>query len=147
MVRLRGSKKARPPAEKKPDSAKASTDKNPAAKHPGYTPDGPKRGLTERQWWLGLLVLAGLLLLFTFRGCILPSGVGPEGPSGGAATATPQATVTPAAGEYTVEAGDTLSEIATKTGTTVEALAEANGINLNQRIILQVGQTLQIPGQ
>jgi len=138
MVRLRGSKKsAKPPAQKK----------NPAAKHPGYTADSPKLGLTERQWFISLLVLAGLLLLFTFRGCILPSGVGPEGPAAGTATATPQATVTPNAGEYTVEAGDTLSEIASKTGTTVEALAEANGINLNQRIILQVGQQLQIPGQ
>lgn len=138
MVRLRGSKPSAKPEAKK---------KNPAAKHPGYTADAPKLGLTERQWFIGLLVLAGLLLLFTFRGCILPSGVGPEGPNGGTATATPQATVTPASGEYTVEAGDTLAEIAEKTGTTVSALAEANGIDLNQRIILQVGQKLQIPGQ
>lgn len=143
MVRVRISQPGKKPA-KKPASPQK---KNPAAKHPGYTPDEGKRGLTERQWFLGLLVLAGLLLLFTFRGCILPSGVGPKGPSTTETSATPVATAKPAGGEYTVEAGDTLSEIATKTGTTVEALAAANDINLGQRIILKVGQKLKIPGQ
>lgn len=105
-----------------------------------------KRGLSERQWFIGLLVVSGLLLLFTFRGCILPSGVGPKSPP--AVQVSPQATPSAApvaGGEYTVEAGDTLSEIAQKTGTTVEALAAANDINLDQRIILRVGQKLKIP--
>jgi LysM repeat protein len=45
---------------------------------------------------------------------------------------------------YTVVAGDTLSRIAARFGTTVAALASANGItNVN---LIYVGQVLQIPG-
>lgn len=44
---------------------------------------------------------------------------------------------------YTVKRGDTLSAIARKYGTTVGALASANGIqNVN---LIRVGQVLQIP--
>lgn len=141
MVRVRitqdSASPSRPPARKRPPRRAEKRDTPPA--------DG-RRGLSERQWFIGLLVASGLLLLFTFRGCILPSGVGPKSPP--AAQVSPQATPSAAAaagGEYTVEAGDTLSEIAQKTGTTVEALAEANGIDLNQRVILRVGQTLKVP--
>ena len=120
-----------------------------AKKRPARTETPPvdgRRGLSERQWFIGLLVASGLLLLLTFRGCILPSGIGPKSPPAAPATPAATSTTAPAAGgEYTVEGGDTLSEIAQKTGTTVEALAEANGINLDQRVILQVGQKLKIP--
>ncbi|MSU75998.1 LysM domain-containing protein [Patescibacteria group bacterium] len=143
MVRVRISQPDKKPAKK----AQLPKKKNPAAKHPGYTPDEGKRGLTERQWFLGLLTVAGLLMLFTFRGCILPSGVGPKGPTHLQASSAPTASTAPAGGEYTVQSGDTLSEIASKNGTTVDALAEANGIDLNQRIILRVGQKLKIPSQ
>jgi lysozyme len=56
-------------------------------------------------------------------------------------------TTPPAAGDapvtYTVQPGDTLSGIAAAFGTTVNALASANGIqNVN---LIQVGQVLQIP--
>jgi LysM repeat protein len=46
-------------------------------------------------------------------------------------------------GSYTVQSGDTLGSIASKNGTTVDALAKANGIaDVNA---LQVGQELQLP--
>ena len=114
---------------------------------PAEPPRGSgQRGLSERQWFIGLLVVAGLLLLFTFRGCILPSGIGPKNEPGTKVTPTASPSAAPAAGgEYTVAAGDTLSGIAQKTGSTVDALAQANDINLNQRVILRVGQKLKIP--
>lgn len=126
---------------------KMARNRNPAEKHPGYTPgEVVWKGLTERQWFIGLLVVSGLLLLFTFRGCILPSGVGPKSKPSPKPSATAAPTVQPqAANEYTVEAGDTLSGIAKKTGTTLEALAQANDIDLNNRVALRVGQKLKIP--
>ncbi|MBP1913077.1 LysM repeat protein [Lederbergia galactosidilyticus] len=45
---------------------------------------------------------------------------------------------------YTVQAGDTLSKIAHKYGTTIKKLAELNGIK-NPNLI-QVSQTIQLPG-
>lgn len=143
MVRVRITQDSDRPA-RKPAATKRPVKRPPEKRDP--VPGDGRRGLSERQWFLGLLVASGLLLLFTFRGCILPSGIGPKSPP--AAKVTPQAT--PSAGavagsEYTVESGDTLSEIAQKTGTTVDALAEANGIDLNQRVILRVGQKLKIP--
>ncbi len=47
-------------------------------------------------------------------------------------------------GRYTVRRGDTLSSIASSNGTTVQALASANGIR-NPNVIL-IGQTLTLPG-
>lgn len=118
--------------------------RDPAANHPGYTP-ATFRGLTERQWFIGLLVVSGLLLLITFRGCILPSGVGPKSKPAVQPTGSAQP-VQPASGpEYTVQAGDTLSKIAQKFNVSVEQLAQANNIDLNSRVILRVGQTLKIP--
>lgn len=104
------------------------------------------RGLTERQWVIGLLVAAGLLLIITFRGCVLPSGVGPKAKPSAQPSAAPSS-AQPVAGEYTVEPGDTLSKIADEQGVAIEALAQANGINLNQRVILRVGQKLVIPAR
>jgi len=46
--------------------------------------------------------------------------------------------------QYTIQSGDTLSQIAAKSGTTVDALAKANGI-ANPNMIF-AGQTLTIPG-
>jgi LysM repeat protein len=64
------------------------------------------------------------------------------------ATAVPQPPPTtdppPATGNYTVVAGDTLSAIAQRFGTTVSAIAQANNIsNVN---LIYVGQVLSIPG-
>ena len=63
------------------------------------------------------------------------------------ASSTPTAGVTaestPAANTYTVVAGDTLWAIAQQFGTTVEALAEANGISDPSAI--EPGQVLTIP--
>ncbi len=61
------------------------------------------------------------------------------------ATAVPQPTAVPGTGQtYTVVAGDTLSKIAAQFGTTVAALASANGIT-NPNLIF-VGQVLKISG-
>lgn len=53
--------------------------------------------------------------------------------------------VVAAGGSYTVQRGDTLSEIARRHGTSVEALAEANSLR-NPNLIF-VGQQLTIPGE
>ena len=47
-------------------------------------------------------------------------------------------------GDYTIQKGDTLSAIAKRYGTTVQAIAEANGIQDVNKIY--VGDTLNIPG-
>jgi beta-lactamase class A len=49
----------------------------------------------------------------------------------------------PSAGKYAVKAGDTLWDIASATGTTVEALVDAN--NLSNADQLSVGQVLAVP--
>lgn len=68
--------------------------------------------------------------------------------SGTDAAATPQAAATPAAtstpGKHVVQAGENLFRIALRYGTTVEAIAKANGIT--NAALIYVGQTLTIPG-
>ncbi len=59
----------------------------------------------------------------------------------GTAPAPPQP---PVGGSYTVRAGDTLSSIAARHGTTVSALAAAN--NIANPNLIRVGQVLVIPG-
>ncbi|MEX2043447.1 MAG: LysM domain-containing protein [Patescibacteria group bacterium] len=119
------------------------------AKEPAGPKVGAWRGMSERQWFISLLVASGLLLLIAFRGCVLPSGIGPkpETDEGAkqeqAATPTPQVTGQGSEGTYTVQAGDNLGKIAQKTGASVDAIAEANGITRNT--ILRVGQELKIP--
>jgi len=58
-------------------------------------------------------------------------------PGGGAPAPLPSTT-------YAVQAGDTLFSIATRNGTTVNALMQANGL---YNYWIYVGQTLKIPGQ
>lgn len=58
------------------------------------------------------------------------------------ATATPETTTTP--GKHVVQAGENLFRIALRYGTTVEAIAKANGIT--NAALIYVGQTLTIPG-
>ncbi|MBC8076080.1 MAG: protein kinase [Chloroflexales bacterium] len=67
-------------------------------------------------------------------------------PSAAAAKPTPiyQPTALPSGGSYVVQPGDTLSAIAERFGTTVEALLAANGLSDPNRI--EVGQTLIVPG-
>ncbi|MEN6302247.1 MAG: LysM peptidoglycan-binding domain-containing protein [Mizugakiibacter sp.] len=75
-----------------------------------------------------------------------PGADGVTGADIGGVFANPDArTVAPAGMQnaYTVQRGDTLSKIAAKNGTTVQAIAEANGISNPNRIA--PGQTLSIP--
>jgi len=69
-------------------------------------------------------------------------------PTGGAAR--PQAAAAPAPAParapvgYTVVSGDTVSRIATRFGTSIQAIVAANG--LNARASIRIGQSLTIPG-
>jgi LysM repeat protein len=65
-------------------------------------------------------------------------------PTGSGAAAPAPAAVAPAAAGYTVVAGDTVSSIAARHGTTVAAVVAANG--LDSRAFIRIGQTLSIPG-
>ena len=65
-------------------------------------------------------------------------GTGSSGGTGDSPTPTPTPTT------YTIQAGDSLSRIAARYNTTVQALAQANGITDPNRI--EVGQVLTIPG-
>lgn len=119
------------------------------AKEPAGPKVGAWRGMSERQWFISLLVASGLLLLLAFRGCVLPSGIGPKPETDERAgqeqeaTSTPQAAAQAPGGTYTVQAGDNLGKIAQKTGASIDEIAEANGITRNT--ILRVGQELKIP--
>jgi LysM repeat protein len=63
-------------------------------------------------------------------------------PVGAASTTTPKPS--PNSGKsYTIKAGDTLTKIAGKNGTTVEALKKAN--NISDPTKIRVGQSLKIP--
>lgn len=79
---------------------------------------------------------------YTFRGCIVNPAIGDVHYTAPTTNATPAA---PSNGEtvYTVVAGDTLSGIASKYGTTYQKLAEYNGIS-NPNLIV-VGQKIKIP--
>ncbi|MCG7287761.1 LysM peptidoglycan-binding domain-containing protein, partial [Cellulomonas sp. ACRRI] len=62
----------------------------------------------------------------------------------GTAAAAPAAAPASAGGSHTVAAGETVSAIAKRYGTTVSAIVSANG--LDARAFVRVGQTLTIPG-
>ncbi len=61
---------------------------------------------------------------------------------------TPGAATPAGGGEqtYTVQPGDTLSQIASRFGVTVQALMEANHISADDADLIRVGQVLVIPG-
>jgi peptidoglycan/xylan/chitin deacetylase (PgdA/CDA1 family) len=77
-----------------------------------------------------------------------PSGTGTVSPpASGSATPAPsggEPTIPPVGFTFVVQAGDTLFSIARRFGTTVEAIAEANGIEDTGQI--RAGQALLIPG-
>ena len=157
MVKVRISQDdERPKRPEKPEQPKSEVvireEEERAMPKPGKTaPAGPKvgawRGMSERQWFISLLVASGLLLLLTFRGCILPSGVGPktetEEPRQQQEQPADQPTDKAAGDTYTVQSGDTLGKIARQFDTTAQAIAEANDITVTTT--LRVGQELKIP--
>jgi LysM repeat protein len=61
-----------------------------------------------------------------------------------AAPAAPAPAPAPATASYTVVSGDTVSRIAARLGTTVQAVVAANG--LDSRACIRIGQTLTVPG-
>ena len=73
------------------------------------------------------------------------------GGDAGSSTTTPSgATTTVAAGPggtYTVKAGDYLSGIAAKTGTTVDAIVEANGWTDGDKHVIVPGQVIKMPAK
>ncbi len=81
---------------------------------------------------------------------VLPEPISPPSPAetSGEATATPEVTATPEiavdAETYTVQHGDTLTQIAARTGTTVAVIAQLNGIANPSQIY--VGQVLRLAG-
>ena len=89
-----------------------------------------------------------LVVLLLLAGCNRGDTDQPE-PSAPATAATavssPSPSPSPAPREevYTVEAGDTLSEIARRFDTTVEALVEAN--DLDDPDVLDIGDELTLP--
>ncbi|WP_421734061.1 LysM peptidoglycan-binding domain-containing protein [Cellulomonas sp.] len=71
----------------------------------------------------------------------IPSG---SAPAAAPAAPAPAPAPAPASGSYTVASGDTVSHIAAKLGTSVQAIVSANG--LDARAFIRVGQTLTVPG-
>ncbi|WP_372592857.1 LysM peptidoglycan-binding domain-containing protein [Actinotalea sp.] len=61
-----------------------------------------------------------------------------------ATTAAPAAQASPAPSGHLVQAGDTVSHLAVRYGTSVAAIVSANG--LDSRAMIRIGQTLTIPG-
>ena len=64
---------------------------------------------------------------------------------GSRATAAAPAAARQASGSYTIQSGETLSEIADRTGTSVERLMQLNGISNPNQVV--AGTRLAIPGQ
>ncbi|MCC2317610.1 LysM peptidoglycan-binding domain-containing protein [Cellulomonas chengniuliangii] len=74
----------------------------------------------------------------------IPGSAAPAAASPAASTPT-SAPASTGTGTHTVVAGDTVSAIATRYGTTVAAIVSAN--NLDARALIRIGQTLTVPGQ
>lgn len=146
MVKVRLTNDSPPRPSRPVEPPRPTVKPDPAPRAPAEpTGADSRRGLTERQWFISLIVVSGLLLLITFRGCVLPTGVGPKSkpaPKPTAVTATPGPAV-PKGTDYTVQAGDTLSKIAQDNGTTVDALRQANG--LTAQSTLHPGDKLKVP--
>jgi LysM repeat protein len=81
-----------------------------------------------------IYIYVGQELMIPGAGDAAPAEPAPTEPSGAA----------PAAGDYVVKAGDTLSSIAVRYGVSVWALIQANG--LTSWSLIYVGQSLAIPG-
>jgi LysM repeat protein len=75
----------------------------------------------------------------------IPSGSGASTTPADTAAETPAAPAPPAGDQetYTVQAGDTLAEIAARFGVTIQALVQAN--NIENVDYIEVGQVLVIP--
>ena len=97
--------------------------------------------------------ITNINMIFVGQVLKVPCGASAAGGSSGAVVkvtppAAPSEPVTPGLGaeprpSYTVKTGDTLSSIAARTGTSVNALMQANGIRDANRIY--AGQTLRLP--
>jgi len=85
-------------------------------------------------------------LIYVGQTLNIPGGTtgGSSGPSQPPTTPPTTPPTQPTTGTYTVAAGDNLSRIAQRFGTTVQAIAQAN--NLTNVNLIYVGQTLQIAG-
>lgn len=66
-----------------------------------------------------------------------------SGSSASSGTAVPASDATSSGGSYVVQAGDTLSAIAARAGTTVDALASANGVDPSHYLL--TGTVLRVP--
>lgn len=83
-------------------------------------------------------------LIYAGQRLLIPTGGTGPGPGPGTVTPPPGQCQPGQGGTYTVVRGDTLGNIARRFGTTVQAIAQANGIvNVN---LIYVGQRLNIPG-
>ena len=75
---------------------------------------------------------------------IIPGGA-PATTGGGTASPSPAGTPSPSDTVYVVEAGDTALAIAIQFDVTLEQLAAANGMTVDEITDLSIGQELQIP--
>ncbi len=94
---------------------------------------------------LAATTVAAMTIPAAAAGAVPASGVATVGATALAPSPAPAARPTAAPmSTYRVQAGDTVSAIAARSGTTVQAIVSAN--NLNSRALIKVGQTLRIPG-
>lgn len=89
------------------------------------------------------IIYPGQTLAIPAPGAVAAAPVA-SAPVAAVAPAAPVATPSPAGGSHTVGAGDTVSAIAKRHGTTTQAVLSANG--LSAASIIYPGQTLTIPG-
>ncbi len=118
----------------------------------------PASGTPSSAWYRGSVLAlvvgsaVGIWMLVAPPGLTGSSGRAPSGTIGGPPeniAPTAEATAAPGAQPasqpartYTVQPGDTLAEIAARFDTTVDAIAQANGIEPN---LIRPGQELKIP--
>lgn len=71
----------------------------------------------------------------------------PAGTAGVAATPVPRAAARSAMTAYTVQAGETLSQVARRFGVTADAIASANGLDDANRIVVGMVVKVPVPGR